>query len=204
MNNHLIRVENIAKMLKDSRQNSGKTQKEMAKALNRSVQTIQNWESGYSIINVIDFQSWFEVIGINPFRYILNYLEPVLFGDADSNVDDTRVNEALSYYLFSVAPMSEKRKLAYCIFGHTGSAWSSQLDMLTAHNLCTLRTRVNVSRTIYDSYLMEEAQGLLNTSTTVRPDLDNLKAAIDAGQESVIKGHSDYIQNPSIKKSPSE
>lgn len=204
MGNHLLQAENIAQMLKESRQNSGKTQRQMAKALGRSVQTIQNWESGYSIINIIDFQSWFEVIGVNPFRYILNYLEPVLFGDTDSMADDTRVDEALSYYLFSIAPMSEKRKLAYCMFGHTGSAWSSQLDMLTAHNLCTLRTRVNVSRTIYDSYIMEEAQGLLNTSTTVRPDLDNLKAAIEAGQESVIKGNTGYVQSPSINKSPSE
>lgn len=137
---------------------------------------------------------------MNPLFYILTLLSPDIYSDTD---EDTQIETALLHYIKNVAPASEKRKLAFCIFGNSGSSWSSQLDEFTAINCCSMRTRVTVSQAVYDSYVMEKAQGKLTTEK-VKPDIENLKAAIDAGRKSAMKGNSGYIQeyNPRQEETP--
>lgn len=62
MNTNYFNAENLCQLLIHSREQSHKTQRYMAKALRRSIQTIQNWEYGISAQYVLDFQAWFEVI----------------------------------------------------------------------------------------------------------------------------------------------
>lgn len=191
MNTHYFNAENLCQLLIHSREQAHKTQRYMAKALRRSIQTIQNWEYGISAPDVLDFQAWFEVLGMNPLFYILTLLSPDVYSDTD---EDTQIETALLHYIKNVAPASEKRKLAFCIFGNSGSSWSSQLDEFTAINCCSMRTRVTVSQAVYDSYVMEKAQGKLLTTDKVKPDLANLKSAIDAGRKSAMNGNTGYIQ----------
>lgn len=76
MNTHYFNAENLCQLLIHSREQAHKTQRYMAKALRRSIQTIQNWEYGISAQYVLDFQAWFEVIGMNPlFISSLSFLQ---------------------------------------------------------------------------------------------------------------------------------
>lgn len=195
MSDYLLNTQLLSVILSKSRTDANKTQRYMAKALGKSVPTIQNWESGYTTIDILQFQSWFKVLGVNPLRYILAFLYPDPFRTAKSSDDDNKIDEALHLYLSDVATPSEKRKLAYCIFGNTGSSWHSQLEMLTAHNHCTLRSRVTVAQAIYDSYIMEDAQNILVKQDHIAPDIEVLRSAINSGRVSVLNGHRGYMRS---------
>lgn len=193
MSDYYVTGETLGRILSDSRKKANKTQKAMAIALHRSLPTIQNWESGYSTIDVIEFMEWFKILGVNPLRHILELLSPQNYETNPNNISDQKINNSLQYYLTKVATPDEKRKLAYCIFGETGSSWKSQLNMLTAHNKCSLRTRVNVARTISDSYKIEQAEGKLIGHASVIPDIENLDSAIQAGMLATLNGNSSYM-----------
>lgn len=193
MSEYFVTGETLGRILSESRRKAHKTQKFMAIALHRSLPTIQNWESGYSTIDVIEFMEWFKILGVNPLRHILELLAPQNYINISHDISDQRVNNSLDYYFTNVATIDEKRKLAYCIFGETGSSWRSQLNMLTAHNKCSLRTRVNVARTISDSYKIEQAEGKLVGHDSVIPDMENLDLAIQAGMNATLNGSSSYM-----------
>lgn len=193
MNNRLITSENLCLMLSASRCSVHKSQKHMAKALQKSLGTIQNWENGYSVPNIIDLIEWFDVLGVNPLRFILDFLYPDYFKNLDGSVDDNIVDSALQYYISNIAPASDKRKLSFCIFGNTGSSWTAQLDMLTAHNHTTMRSRVNVAQTIFDNYQMEKARGELMYTDNTMPNEENLCQAIAQSKKSVYEGKQGYI-----------
>lgn len=195
MSDYLLNTQLLSIILSKSRTDANKTQRYMAKALGKSVPTIQNWESGYTTIDILQFQSWFKVLGVNPLRYILAFLYPDPFRTSRSNADDNKIDEALHLYFSDVATPSEKRKLAYCIFGNTGSSWHSQLEMLTAHNHCTLRSRVTIAQAVYDSYIMEDAQNILIKQDHVAPDIEALLSAINSGRTSVLNGHRGYMRS---------
>lgn len=197
-NTRLLTAENLANMLASSRTQVGKSQKYMCKALGKSLGTIQNWESGYSAPNVLDMISWFNALGLNPLRYILECLYPNQFRDVAKSVDnasitDEQIDEALNFYLNNIASSTDKQKLAYCIFGNSGSSFTAQLDMMTAHNHTSVRSRVTVAQTIYDSFTMEEATKQLVGIDAVMPNLENLKNAIANGKESAMCGKKGYV-----------
>lgn len=193
MSDFYVTSEKLGQILSESRQKAHKTQRYMAVALHRSLPTIQNWESGYSTIDVVEFMEWFKILDLNPLRYILELLAPKEYSDISHKDSDDRIQDSLRYYFTKVATSDEKRKLAYCIFGKTGSSWKSQLNMLTAHNKCSLRTRVNVARTISDSYKIEQAEGKLIYADSVVPDMENLDSAIQAGMNATLNGNSSYM-----------
>lgn len=193
MSDHYVTSETLGRILSESRQKAHKTQRYMAVALHRSLPTIQNWESGYSTIDVIEFMEWFKILDVNPLRYILELLAPDEYANISHEDSEEQVHDSLRYYFTKVATEDEKRKLAYCIFGKTGSSWKSQLNMLTAHNKCTLRTRVNVARAISDSYKMEQAEGKLIGQDSIQPDMANLDSAIQAGFNATLNGGSSYM-----------
>lgn len=191
--NHLITTENLCTMLSASRISVKKSQKYMAKALQKSLGTIQNWENGYSIPNAIDLIDWFDVLGLNPLRFILDFLHPDYFKNLNGDVDDNMVDSALQYYISDIAPASDKRKLSFCIFGNTGSSWTAQLNMLTAHNHTTMRSRVSVAQSIYDNFEMEKARGELKYLNNTMPDENNFKNAIEQARESVFSAKDGYV-----------
>lgn len=192
MNNRIINAENLADILMRSREKAGQTQKYMAKAMGKSIGTIRNWESGYATPNLIDTLQWFEILGLNALRYFLDFVYPDVYSGLKKDVDDEKIEEALIHYTKNVASPEEKRKMAYCIFGETGSSWKAQVDMITAHNHTSVRTRVNVAQIVYDSYQMEKARGELVGVENIMPNEDNLKKAIGLGKQAVIDGKEGY------------
>lgn len=82
--------------------------------------------------------------------------------------------------------------MAYCMFGKSGSPWHAQMNMLTANNHCTMRSRVNVAQIIIDNFKVEEARGELINTEHVMPDMDALALAADAGRIASYNGANGY------------
>lgn len=191
--NRIEQVELLAEILSMSRSECGKSQKYMSKALGKSIGTIQNWENGTAIPNLIDTLEWFRVLGLNPLRYFLDFMHPDIYRNMNPNdVTDEDVHKALLHYICEVAPMSEQRKLAYCIYGNTGSSWSSQLDMMCAHNHTSMRSRVTIAQAIIDNYDMEKYRKELINMDNIMCDEEKLRKAIQLGKEAVYDGNRGY------------
>lgn len=180
----------IGNILFATRNKSNKTQKFMAKALNKSVGTIQNWEFGLATPNLIDTFEWFNVLGINPLPYFLNYFYP----DYYTKYSDVNVTTQLVNYIQNIASESEKKKLAYCIWGKTGSSWQHQIDMLVAHNHTSMKSRVNTAQVIMDNYDMEKYRGELINTDDIMCDEDMLRSAIELGKKAAYQNSNTYFK----------
>lgn len=189
----LSTVDGIATMLKESRLESGKTQKFMAKSLGKSIGTIQNWESGYGTPGLVEIIEWFESIGINPLRYILNFIHPDKFKDLCEATSIPDLKFSLNDYINQIASDDEVRKISFNVFENTGSSWYSQINMLTALNHLPLHYRVLIAQQIYDAYSICDSTDKLINPDCVKPDIEDLKNAIIKGRESAMKGHNGYI-----------
>lgn len=194
MFNRVASSENISFILSASRVHAGKTQKYMAQSLGKSIGTIQNWEAGIGAPNVVDMIEWFDILGLNPMRYLLDFFFPDIYMGKNAQSPDEDVRKAVINYFENVATDSEVRKVAFCIFGNTGSSWPAQLEMLTAHNHTTLKSRVNAAQMILDSYDMEKARGELVRTDHILPNEDVLNHAIKSGKRSVLEGKPGYAK----------
>ena len=160
----LDREKRFAQIWVESRAAAGKTQDFMAKGLGVSKKTIQNWENGVTAPDLFMGSEWFRVLGINPLPYYLSFLFPSLFEEPASDDEDEVMNQALTAIIRN-STTAEKRQLLFLITGKHGSSWYSLLQMFTAHCHTSMKTRVNVSRIVLDSYEIEEA-----TNSLVCPD----------------------------------
>ena len=60
-------------MLERSRIDAGKSRKYMAQALGKSINTIQNWESGIGEPGYRTLEKWFDALGLELGRYLMDY-----------------------------------------------------------------------------------------------------------------------------------
>lgn len=192
--NTVINEDNFALILAKSRNDANKSQRYMANKLGKSVGTIQNWESGYSAPTVIETIEWFNAIGIEPLRYILDFLYPDKYNSLTPEDNDAEIEAALLNYVSKVANHSNKRMIAYCIFGRTGSSWESQLNMICALNHLPLMDRVNIAQNIYDLFLIRKSQNTLINIKNIMPNLTDLKNAIESCKKSVYEGKKGYTK----------
>ena len=68
--------EKFASMWRKSREDAGKSQDFMAKAMRVSKRTIQNWEAGISCPSQSAGLEWFQILGLAPLPYYLELLYP--------------------------------------------------------------------------------------------------------------------------------
>lgn len=192
MFDRLAVVDRVASMLARSRHDAGLSQKQMAKALGKSIKTIQNWESGYGAPDAVTQMQWFDVCGVNELPYLLAKNYPDIYADLTfkSNLED--IKAAVVKYIQDISDEQEIRQLAFCILGNTGSSWKQQLNMLTAHNHCTMRSRVAIAQAVYDNYNIEEIKGELVCTGNIKPDMEALKAATNKGRDAIYNGHDGY------------
>lgn len=179
MINELELSDKISQILIKSRTQADVSQTYMAKAMNKSKNTISNWESGIGSPNLICLFKWFDVLGLNPYKYLL---ELSIEMDIVNNSDDAY----LKNYFTSIATDYEKSQLAFDVSNTTGSIWQEQLNMMTINNCCSLRSRVNLAQTVIDNYRMEQAHGLLCNTDQSIVDLDSLESSVRKGREAVL------------------
>ena len=179
-------------LLTSGRTKKGKSQAFMAKRMGRSLTTIQNWEAGISVPRLSDIFIWYNCLGVNPLRACLEYLHPDLYKGLTAKSDMAKIDDALLNYIKNVAPEHERRELAFCIFGETGSSWSAQLDELTARNHLPIRDRISISKLTVGAYETAKDLGRLRGTDHVMPDIKNVTRAISCCTAAATEGKDDY------------
>ncbi len=186
-------TQSAAMMLAQARNDAGLSQRYVAQSIGVGERTVKNWEAGSSAPNIVQMVSWFRACGINPIRYVLDWLDPAHFDGLTATDSIEDVKSAIMAYIEDIATEKEVRQLAFCMFGNHGSSWRSQLDMLTAHDHTTLRSRVTVARAVLENYEMEESQGILVNADSIPPDLSRLRDAVENGKDAVQEGKRGYV-----------
>lgn len=184
-------LETLAEIWLFSRTKNGKTREYMAKGLNISEKTVQNWENGVTAPDFIHAVEWFHVLGLNPLPYFLSYLFPDLFEEDRKGTDDDLVLESLLELIKSLSP-TERRQLLYIMAGRHGSDFHSMLQMFTAHAHTSMQARVTAARNVLDNYEMEECNNNLILPEVAKPDIEVLKSAVEAGFNAVKNGEKGY------------
>lgn len=187
-----LNIDTLAFCMASSRDKCGKSQKHMAKAMNRSVGTIQNWENGYSCPNVIEVMDWFRELGLNPMRAIMECLHPEIYHGISANDDTDRIRQGLSAWVNNIATDDEIRKISYCVYGNTGSSWHSQINEMCALNHLPISDRIVIAEIIQSLYQIKDSQNALVGTEHISPDMDNFHKAIETCKKAVLDGKSEY------------
>jgi len=190
--NRLMSAENMGEMLSKSRDSCGKSQKTMAKAMGKSIGTVQNWEYGYSMPNILELVEWFEILGLNPLRYMLDFLHPETYEELTKDSSTDEIRQGVIHWFADVSSDADIRKIAYCIFGHTGSSFSGQLDEWCALNHLPLMDRINMADSISNLYQLRKMREELRGYEHIMPDIDNLTDCIYQAKYAVINKKDDY------------
>ena len=190
--NKILSVESLAQCMAYNRTKVGKSQKYMAKAMNKSVGTIQNWESGYSTPNIIDLVDWFDILGLNPLRSVMEFIHPEIYRGINPSDTTNKIREGLDVWVNNIATDDEIRKLSYFIYGNTGSSWHSQINEVCALNHLPIADRIVIAEIILSLYQLKESQRALINTNHIAPDIDNFKEAINKCKQSVLEGKNEY------------
>lgn len=188
--NRMEIAERFAWMWRTSREDSGKSQDYVAKALGVSKSTVQNWENGTSCPNQMKGFEWFQVLGLQPISYYLQMMYPSIEGISNKS-DDKLIEESLITCIKACTP-EQKRKLFYLFFGGHGSSPSGIIELMTAHLHTSLRDRINVALCVAENYEMAQAQGNLVGDDHIKPDMDILRKSLKNGRIAVIQNKNSY------------
>ena len=175
-------------MLIKSRTDADVSQKDIAKALGKSIRTIQNWEK-YSTLTFLDLCRWFHVINRQMWPYLREGLYNLDNFEYDE-IDEAYKNELIKY--FKKSSSDEIRKICHLILGNYGSNWISILEMLFLHISSPLYQRVISARTVLIGYELDLNDGRINQKENIAPDIKNLTRCIEEGTKAVKKGLTKY------------
>ncbi len=182
----------ISHMLEQARLDSGISRKDLAKALNKSERTIQNWENGFNP-SFLDVCMWFGAVKKSAWAYTQSAIYNHDVNACDDYAEMCR-KELLGY--FADAPMSEIRKLCYIIMGEHGSNWHSLLEALFEYICLPLSQRVITARSVLMGYCIEEQSTEIIGVDNILPDIENLRRCIQLGTNAAKNGKPFYtIQN---------
>lgn len=187
--NKLELNERFAYMYRKTREDAGKSQDYMARAMGVSKKTIQNWEDGTSSPNQTKSFEWFEILNLQPLPYYLDALYPGRF-DTNNNNDDEIMDSIIR--LVSALPSDAKRKLLFFLSGNHGSSTIGMLELATAHLHVPLEGRINIAQSIATNYELSQYQGKLVCPDQIHPNMETLHRSIELGKRAVIKGEPSY------------
>lgn len=175
-----------------SRADAEKSQEFMALGLGVSKKTIQNWEKGIASPNLYQSLEWFQLLGLNPLHYYLEFLYPWIFkADGDEEKDKT-LEKALITMIENLSTL-EKEQLLYIMSGNHGSSWHALLQLFTAHCHTSMQSRVATARLVADNYEIENKNNKLVCPDDVQPDIRVLKQAVSKGKTAALKNDNGYI-----------
>lgn len=181
----------FADMCRRSREDAGKSQAHMAKAMGVSKKTIQNWESGISSQSIRQSFEWFDALGVPPLPYYLDLLYPDIMQKLSADPTEDAITETIITAVSHLG-IEQKKKLLYLFLGKHGSSISSVLELITAHLQTPLRDRVSIAQGIALNYNLAKKTGSVIRPDDIQPDLDFLNHSIQCCMESVIDGKIGY------------
>lgn len=180
----------FAHMWRSSRENAGKSQEYMSKALGVSKKTVQNWEAGTSAPSQLMGFLWFRVLGLQPLPYYLRLMYPEFDAPEDPD-EEHRVDRALMALLKDM-PLHAKKEILYIIDGEHGSSAPALLEMITAHLQTPMRDRLNIAQSILTNYDIAKATGRIRHPDQIQPNIGILREAVTEAEKSIKTGKESY------------
>ena len=189
--NRLDNSERLARLLRDSRNASGRSQDYIAKALGVSKKTIQNWEQGLGSPNFRTTFEWFEVLGVPMLPYIMAYLHPREVYKINPQSSFPEIKKALHAYIDELSE-DKCRKMLYFHYGDHGSTPAGMQEAVTAYLHLPLSMRIHISANILTAYEIAEAQDKLIQPEHVMPDIEALREYVKAGLRAAKENKNSY------------
>lgn len=180
-----------------SRYDAGKTQAYMAKAMDVSIKTVQNWESGITCPSQTQTFDWFVKLGVQPLPYYLDYLYPDLKKmSADSPVED--IDKALCEVIEQLSlPM--KQRLLYILSGKHGSSVAALLELTAVYLTLPLHGRIVVTDIVLSKFKLDGMSNDLHTADTMPPDIDLILKAVERATNAMLDGKDNYTALPETR-----
>ena len=181
-----------------SRYDAGKTQAYMAKAMDVSIKTVQNWESGITCPSQTQTFDWFVKLGVQPLPYYLDYLYPDLKKmSADSTVED--IDKALCEVIEQLSlPM--KQRLLYILSGKHGSSVAALLELTAVYLALPLHGRIVVTDIVLSKFKLDGMSNDLHTADTMPPDIDLIEKAVERATSAMLDGKDNYTALPETRE----
>lgn len=170
MLSELEKAQRFGLMLSKSRIDACKTQKFMAQSLNKSIATIQNWESGIGEPGYKMLEKWFKVLNLNMDSYILNYKFP--FAADRSNV--AHAKKTICDYINKFCTDQTILQISYCMSENKEISWCDQINLLTALNHCSTRFYLSIHNAITNNYNLELKLNQLSNPTSALANVEIL------------------------------
>ena len=186
-----IDLQRFAKVWRQSRYDAGVSQDYVAKRMNITKKTVQNWEQGLSTPSQINAFRWFKAVDRQPLPYYLELLYPEFENLSPYTDDDIKIERALDVLLHTL-PAYAKRELLYCAYGNHGSSPIAVLEMVTAYLHTPLRHRLNIAQAIATNYEVCKASNDIINCNHIMPHMGLLRKAIRSGRESILCGKETY------------
>lgn len=189
MATRLERSQKFSLMLSKSRNDAGVSQKTMAQALGKSVNTIQNWESGIGCPNFLDLEDWFEFLGLSLDKYMMEYKYPKL-----NNYSNASRSEILSRVTKYLNDMTENglRMLEFNMIGKTGSNFLHQNNLACMYNHLPLKYRIVIAITILENFNLVNSLNELICKDDIMPNIEAVGDVILAAKKAVYAGKNGY------------
>lgn len=185
------RAKRFSKIWWRSRADAGVSQEYVAIGVGVSRKTVQNWEKGISSPDLFQASEWFNVLGLNPLPYFLDFIFPQDVDGIKGNDEDKRIDEALKQ-LIEQLPAAGKRQLLYMLYGNHGSSPNAVLNLMNAHLQAPLKDRIVHATMIVENYELEKMLGNLVCPSNIQPDIKMLRTSMENARTTVEKHRSGY------------
>ncbi|MCQ2527449.1 MAG: helix-turn-helix domain-containing protein [Lachnospiraceae bacterium] len=185
------RAKRFSKIWWRSRADAGVSQEYVAIGVGVSRKTVQNWEKGISSPDLFQASEWFNVLGLNPLPYFLDFIFPQDVDGIKGNDEDKRIDEALKQ-LIEQLPAAGKRQLLYMLYGNHGSSPNAVLNLMNAHLQAPLKDRIVHAAMIVENYELEKMLGNLVCPSNIQPDIKMLRTSMENARTTVEKHRSGY------------
>lgn len=180
----------LATLLIQTRATGGRSQEDMALELGVSRNTISNWEKGTSRPDMLQFKNWFEILGMNPIPYVLQFFYPDKYEGAKHKAPDDLIEEAVDGLLKSLS-IDAQRDILYLLYGIKGDPFA-MLQLFVTHSHLPMHYRYSIANHILATYQLCSENNTLVDLDKIMPDIDHLEKAIEAGKRAAIKGNDSY------------
>lgn len=194
MNNDIERAKFLSDLLLKSRKSMNKSQDYMAMGLGVSKNTIYNWEKGTARPDVFQLCDWFELLGLNPTPFILQFTNPHAIKDISPSAQYDVLLKAYIEIIQNI-PEDRLRQKLYQEYGTHGSDAYSLDQLFNAYLHLPLEQRMIIAQIISNVFsLCEKKNELINTDHQM-PNVEALNASITCAQEAAIKKQFGYSIN---------
>jgi len=181
-------MQGCAKMLKNLRQKKGLSKRSIADELYIDAKTWSKYEAGESAPTVPEFVRFFDRLGEDVLKDVLEYAYPSIY---DRSGSEESIRKATAHYMMT-ATEDDVRDLDFLIRGGHGSNIHPQLQEFVMIDHLPLEYRVVVAEMVYSLYRLARAKGELIALDGIMPKIEDFEEAIAKAKKSVRNGEKAY------------